>query len=135
LILCDNTDLSNLPKQVEKLKKSKISRLLDILPRRGPKAFQYFIEGLMESDQPDMARMLDESLAREWERNHPVQEHRKHVPPPITRQASAKVKPQVSKLPAGHSQLIDDEGLKYTYFRYINVHHCAGVLYCSKCLH
>jgi Caspase recruitment domain len=42
----------------------KIGRLLDFLPKTGNRGFETFIKALVETDQSDVALLLDEEYAR-----------------------------------------------------------------------
>jgi len=67
---------------VERLRKRKVGKLLDILPRRGPVAFQHFINGLMKDDQECVAECLDPDLVAQWNSVHPKLKPGSHNPYP-----------------------------------------------------
>ncbi|KAL3852244.1 hypothetical protein ACJMK2_015912 [Sinanodonta woodiana] len=50
--------------QVEKTKRDMISKFLSILQRRGPYAFDYFIDALQETSQEFIAEKLKESVIK-----------------------------------------------------------------------
>lgn len=52
--------------QAEPVRKKKAQQLLDTLPRRGKNAFETFIRALCESDQNELAELLDEQLYRKY---------------------------------------------------------------------
>ena len=55
---------------MENTTQKRAAALLDILPRRGPKAFHSFCEALMESEQDFICEMIDQEFAKNWEEQH-----------------------------------------------------------------
>lgn len=54
--------------KAERTRRSRVRKLLEILPSRGEKAFPTFVNALVESHQDDLAKLLDNNLFDEFKK-------------------------------------------------------------------
>ena len=53
--------------------------MIDILPRKGPKAMEAFIVALLETGQAHIADRIEKDLADEWRKNNPNKSDKEEI--------------------------------------------------------
>ena len=77
------------------MKRQKVGKLLDLLPRRGPRAFKVFVRALLIDKQEHVAECLDKSEVKQWkaEQSGQTPSNQHQVLPPVPFERHQKYQP------------------------------------------